>query len=125
MKRAWWGRRRALRVLGGAGAALIARHATGQGAGARSRAMPACVLTPEQTEGPYFVDERLERSDVRSDPADTSVRPGAVLSLDLRILAAGTRRCDPPSGAIGGILPCDAAGGYSHAHDRASRPPGG
>ena len=83
--------------------------------------MPACVLTPEQTEGPYFVDERLERSDVRSDPADTSVRPGAVLSLDLRILAAGTGRCDPLTGAIVDIWQCDAAGIYSDADDRSSR----
>src|SRR4051812_41831237 len=96
MKRSSWGRRRVLRVLGGAGAALIARHATGQGAGARSQAMPACVLTPEQTEGPYFVDERLERADVRSDPADNSVRPGAVLSLDLRRSPLAARRSHLP-----------------------------
>ncbi|MDZ8052578.1 MAG: hypothetical protein RMX68_029175 [Aulosira sp. ZfuVER01] len=31
---------------------------------------PACVVSPQQTEGPYFVDEKLNRSDIRSDPAD-------------------------------------------------------
>ena len=28
----------------------------------------ACIVTPEMTEGPYFVDERLNRSDITSDP---------------------------------------------------------
>ena len=27
-----------------------------------------CVAKPEMTEGPYFVDEGLNRSDIRSDP---------------------------------------------------------
>ena len=27
----------------------------------------ACVVRPQQTEGPYFVDEMLNRSDIRSD----------------------------------------------------------
>src|SRR5687768_8398016 len=36
----------------------------------------ACVITLEQTEGPYFVDERLDRSDLTSDPTDGSVKAG-------------------------------------------------
>jgi hypothetical protein len=36
--------------------------------------LPACVVSPEQTEGPYFVDEKLKRSDIRSDPSDGSVK---------------------------------------------------
>jgi hypothetical protein len=31
-----------------------------------SRAVPGCVVRPEQTEGPYFVDKSLNRSDIRS-----------------------------------------------------------
>ena len=38
--------------------------------------IPSCVVRPEQTEGPYFVDEKLNRSDIRSDPSDGSVKPG-------------------------------------------------
>ncbi|HEU5088485.1 MAG TPA: intradiol ring-cleavage dioxygenase, partial [Roseiflexaceae bacterium] len=30
--------------------------------------VPACVVRPEMTEGPYYVDEQLVRSDIRSDP---------------------------------------------------------
>lgn len=39
----------------------------------------SCVVRPEQTEGPYFVDERLNRSDIRSDPTDDLVKPGTPL----------------------------------------------
>src|SRR5262245_47159025 len=28
-----------------------------------------CVVRPALTEGPYFVDERLNRSDIRTDPS--------------------------------------------------------
>ncbi|HYF64045.1 MAG TPA: intradiol ring-cleavage dioxygenase, partial [Herpetosiphonaceae bacterium] len=35
---------------------------------AGSAPLPSCVVSPEMTEGPYFVDEQLERSDIRSDP---------------------------------------------------------
>jgi len=121
MKRAWLDRRRALRLLTGASVSLVARHVAGQGTAPRSEAMPACVLTPAQTEGPYFVDERLERSDVRTDPADTSVKPGAVLTLDLRILAVGKANCDPVAGAIVDIWHCDAAGVYSDTEDMTVR----
>jgi len=121
MKRAWWGRRRALRLLGGAGASLMAGYVGAQRGAAESAKVPGCVLTPEQTEGPYFVDERLERSDVRTDPADNSVRPGALLTLDLRVLAVGAARCDPVAGAMVDIWHCDAAGIYSDADDTTFR----
>src|SRR5438270_5375918 len=42
-------------------------------------AMPPCIVRPEQTEGPYFVDDRLNRSDIRSDPSDGSVKEGVPL----------------------------------------------
>ena len=34
------------------------------------------VGTPQQTEGPYFVDGMPERSDIRSDPSDGSMQEG-------------------------------------------------
>src|SRR5262245_62273037 len=40
-----------------------------------------CVVRPELTEGPYFVDERLDRSDIRSDPSTGEVKQGATLAL--------------------------------------------
>jgi hypothetical protein len=36
---------------------------------------------PAQPEGPYFVDARLNRADIRSDPSDGAVQEGIPLSL--------------------------------------------
>lgn len=79
--------------------------------------MPACVLTPAQTEGPYFVDERLQRSDIRSDPSDGTRRPGTPLSLSLRVHAVDGGRCTPLRDAIVDIWHCDANGVYSDVAD--------
>ena len=66
-------------------------------------------------EGPYFVDERLNRSDIRSDPADGSVREGLPLALALRVSSVGSSGCSPLAGALVDIWHCDAAGVYSDA----------
>ena len=47
---------------------------TGPVATSQADRLPDCVLTPAQTEGLYFVDEQLNRSDIRVDPSDGSVR---------------------------------------------------
>lgn len=114
-------RRAALRTLGAGGAAFVARPLLAQGFGART---PACALTPAQTEGPYFVDERLERTDIRRDPADGSARPGVPLVLALRISAVTTSGCEPVRDAIVDVWHCDAAGVYSDADDGALRTKG-
>ena len=65
------GRRETLGALGASGLALLGdRWLPGWHQLAPAHRAPACVARPEQTEGPYFVDERLNRSDIRSDPAD-------------------------------------------------------
>ena len=78
---------------------------------------PACVVRPEQTEGPYFVDERLHRSDIRSDPTDGRVRPGTPLALTLAISRLGAGDCQPLPGAQVDIWHCDALGVYSDVKD--------
>lgn len=65
-----------------------------------------CVVRPEMTVGPYFVDEKLNRADVRGD------RTGAELQLTLRVYAVGSN-CTPLVGAFVDIWHCDAAGLYS------------
>ena len=92
-------RRDALRALGAAGTLLAGGRALAQSAGGGPGTLPACVLTPAQTEGPYFVDERLNRSDVRVDAAGEAVKPGALLTLDLGIASLDGTRCAPVSGA--------------------------
>jgi protocatechuate 3,4-dioxygenase beta subunit len=68
---------------------------------------------PAQTEGPYFTDERLERSDIRSDPLDGTVRPGTPLELTFSIFDASTPACVPVSGALVDLWQCDAGGLYA------------
>ena len=45
----------------------------------------SCVLTAALTEGPYFVDERLNRSDIREDPNTGAISPGALLELQFNV----------------------------------------
>ena len=80
--------------------------------------LPACVVRPEQTEGPYFVDEMLNRSDIRSDPSDGSAVEGIPLQLTFRVSQVGANLCAPLAGAQVDIWHCDALGVYSDVRDR-------
>ncbi|MBX3013543.1 MAG: intradiol ring-cleavage dioxygenase [Caldilineaceae bacterium] len=71
-----------------------------------------CVVRPEMTVGPYFVDEQLLRSDIRTDPTTGVIKNGAELQLTLRVYAVGSS-CTPLAGAYVDIWHCDAAGLYS------------
>ena len=100
-------RREALAALGGA--AILA----GVPLRLRAQALPACIATPAQMEGPFFTDARLNRSDIRSDPADKSVREGMPLALTLRVSSVTPKGCVPLAGAMVDVWHCDAAGAYS------------
>ncbi|MEZ4656308.1 MAG: intradiol ring-cleavage dioxygenase [Caldilineaceae bacterium] len=80
---------------------------------ATATSIPLCVVSPELTEGPYFVDEQLNRADIRIDPSDNSVRNGAQLNLTLRAYTVNGGSCTPLAGAVFDIWHCDAAGLYS------------
>jgi protocatechuate 3,4-dioxygenase beta subunit len=80
-------------------------------------APPACVVRPEQMEGPYFVDERLNRSDIRSDPSDGTVKEGTPLRLVFRVSRIEGRACAPLAGALVDVWQCDALGVYSDVLD--------
>src|SRR5216684_4202211 len=105
-------RREALALLGAGGLAAL-------GAGRAVAAAPpgACVARPALTEGPYFVDARLERSDIRSDPTDGTLRPGTPLRLALRVSRLSAGACAPLPGAMVDVWHCDAAGVYSDVAD--------
>ena len=107
-------RRETLTLLGAAGAALLAGRAAWSSA---AESALSCVASPEQTEGPYFVDERLNRSDIRSDPADGAVREGVPLTLSLLISSVAAGKCSPLAGATVDLWHCDATGAYSDARD--------
>lgn len=69
-------------------------------------ATPSCVVRPEQTEGPYFVDENLKRADIRSGKAGVPVR------LVLHVSRMDGSSCAPLAGATVHIWQCDALGVY-------------
>lgn len=77
-----------------------------------------CVVRPEMTEGPYFVDGQLDRSDLRADPTTGETRSGVPLTLALTILQLANNSCTPLSGAIVDIWHCDADGIYSDIADQ-------
>lgn len=72
-----------------------------------------CVLTAALTEGPFFVDERLNRSDIRTDPATGTVSAGVPLALTFNVERLGNGVCTPLSGAHLDVWHCDAGGVYS------------
>jgi protocatechuate 3,4-dioxygenase beta subunit len=80
---------------------------------ASGSSVPACVVRPELTEGPYFVDERLERSDIRSDPSSAVVSEGATLDLTFAVSRIEGGACVPFEGALVDVWHCDAGGTYS------------
>lgn len=83
----------------------------------------ACVAaTPTVTEGPYWVDEKLFRSDIRTDPATGVARAGTPLTLTIKVLNLSSGACAPLTGAWVDIWHCDAKGIYS---DEPTYNPGG
>ncbi len=78
-----------------------------------------CLVSPEQTEGPFFVDEKLNRSDIRIDPADGSITQGLPLQLVIHVNQVSNNKCTPLSGATVDVWHCDALGSYSDVRDNA------
>ena len=74
---------------------------------------PSCVVKPELTEGPYFVDEKLNRSDIRPDPSSGAVSEGAPLALAFRVSSVTAGGCAALAGAMVDVWHCDAKGVYS------------
>ena len=88
---------------------------------ARVRALPggtpACRLSAEQTEGPYYLDRALLRQDI------TEGKPGLPLALEFEVL--DSRTCRPLKDVALEIWHCDAQGVYSgFGHDHGGGPGG-
>jgi protocatechuate 3,4-dioxygenase beta subunit len=110
-------RREALALLGAGGAALLGGGLRAYAADAKPDGKPICVVRPEQTEGPYFMEAKLNRSDIRSDPLDGQRREGVPLALTLRVATVAAGSCSPLVGAVVDLWQCDAAGAYSDVRD--------
>ena len=129
-------RRDALKILGFGGAALLASCASPTATSTLSPTASAtaatgatqvsaatgtaldCVVRPELTIGPYFVDGQLNRSDIRSEPSDNSVKEGLPLTLNIVVASVGNNNCVPIEGAQVDAWHCDANGQYSGVSDQ-------
>lgn len=126
-------RREALKLLGGAGFVLlggIGCNILNLSASSESTsstevpaateagvaAVPTCIVRPELTEGPYFVDVNLNRADIRSD-ANGNARDGLPLYLTFHVLNLVDNACSPIEGAQVDVWHCDAEGVYSGVSD--------
>jgi protocatechuate 3,4-dioxygenase beta subunit len=76
--------------------------------------LPAgCVVRPELTEGPVFVEEDLNRSDIRTDPSNGSVSEGIPFDLTFQVTQVAEGVCMPLAGVQVDVWHCDAEGIYS------------
>lgn len=104
-------RRGALRRLGGAGLGVaglggLGGLAVGSAGDPSEQAYAAsCTLTPELTEGPYFLDLRKVRANISEG------KPG--LRLDLRIRVVNATTCKPIEDVAVDLWHADALGKYS------------
>ncbi len=80
-------------------------------------ALPSCIVRPAETEGPYFVDEKINRSDIRSDPSDGSVKGGIPLHIAFAVSRLSGGACEPFEDVIVDVWHCDALGVYSDVTD--------
>jgi hypothetical protein len=92
--------RRELLRLGALGAAGLA------GLGAMDRALGKCVTTPSETEGPFWVDEMLNRSDIRADPTSGAVQAGVPVRLSINVSECGIRPGGPARRPAAGADSC-------------------
>jgi hypothetical protein len=94
-------------AAGGVGALRLDDADAASGPLAVSSGLVKCILTPELTEGPYYVAGEKLRRDV------TEGKAGTALLLRLTVVNAST--CKPVKNASVEIWHCDAVGVYSGA----------
>jgi len=95
-----------LRLAGLVGAGLgIEALKPGDGPAGVASGAVRCVLTPEQTEGPFYIENEKVRRNI------TDGRRGTPLTLRATVVDASS--CKPIKGAAVDIWHCDAGGVYS------------
>ncbi|HEU0163920.1 MAG TPA: intradiol ring-cleavage dioxygenase, partial [Thermomicrobiales bacterium] len=118
-------RRHVLKIGAAAGVTAFGIGAVARGAVAQATATSAtpdatavaatpatsmCVLTPELTEGPYYLDDLLVRNDITEGKAG--------IPLDLKITVLDSSTCTPLANAAVDVWHCDANGFYSGYTDK-------
>lgn len=110
-------RREALVLAGATGAIWLLTGTKSLGHAASDATRFRCVVRPEQTEGPYFIDERLRRMDIRSDPTSGKVAVGTPFAITFQVMHLKAGDCLPLPNAQIDIWHCDASGVYSDVQD--------
>jgi len=126
-------RRQAIGLLAGLGAGVVVAACSGgssskakssttrttgsPSASSSSSSAAACVLTPEATEGPFYLDLDNLRSDI------TEGKDGTPLHLKITVVDA--TGCAPIKDAAIDVWHCDASGVYSGFSQASAGGPGG
>jgi len=98
-------------VLSASATPVATSVATAAASGGTTVTLPSCIVRPAMTEGPYFVDEKLNRSDIRES------KPGTPFVLTFNVSKVSGGACTSLAGAQIDVWHCDAAGTYSDATD--------
>ncbi len=107
MPKSLFTRRRLLATLGALGAGPFVTHGT------HAAAATSCVLSPAMMEGPYFVEERLNRSDLTAGTTKPGVVHGLPLTLNIDLAGIQPTGCLPIAGMQVDVWHADASGDYS------------
>ena len=126
-------RRQAMGLFAGLGAGVVAAacaggsskdasssastRTTSAGSSGTTGSSAACVLTPEATEGPFYLDLDNVRSDITEGKEGTP--------LDLKITVVDATGCAPIKDAAVDVWHCDAGGVYSGVSQAGAGGPGG
>jgi protocatechuate 3,4-dioxygenase beta subunit len=99
-----------------AGTAAAAGGGAGTGAtaaGSADLSSLACILSPDMTEGPFFVEEELDRSDLVMGETDETIVMATPLALTIGVYKVDGMMCEPLPGLQVDIWHADAHGVYS------------
>jgi len=115
-------RRQAVTAAGAVGATYLAGPAVLRALGGTAIAATDCAkLTPELTEGPYWVNTMLHRSDLRSNSHGGAHQAGVPLALTINVVDS-SNGCKPLNGVAVDVWHANAHGLYS---DESSQQAGG
>jgi protocatechuate 3,4-dioxygenase beta subunit len=106
-------RRDVLKSIGGAGLAAVFSTRALHLLGDEAEAATTCLLTPEVTEGPYWVENKLTRRNITEGKAG--------LPLVIRFTVLNAKTCTPIKNADVEIWHCDARGNYSAVNGATTR----
>lgn len=99
------------------GLSAIEKNASTSGTCSLTPASVSLNGTPQQTEGPYFVDGMPNRYDIRSDTSKGSVEQGIPLRLVIHVYDVDNGSCVPLRGAKVDIWHANYQGVYSAVND--------